>query len=166
MNHLDQINNLFKRPNAVTRHYDDLLNLMLLFNECYLNPSVQIGSDSADEMRPIFSAFSEEMPVELEIQTAKMIKVLLRKQSNRSNIGKYGLNAVIKVMFTYTFDFDKFILLACYYMFKINESLINLNILYTKGTCKTKPQENVSCIRNRKCGAKHLLQRRKCQPLH
>jgi hypothetical protein len=105
---------------------------MLLFNECYLNPSVQIGSDSADEMRPIFSAFSEEMPVELEIQTAKMIKVLLRKQSNRSNIGKYGLNAVIKVMFIYTFVFDKFILRACYYMFKINELLINLNVLYSK----------------------------------
>lgn len=96
MNYLDQINAMFKMPGASVRKYNEILEAMINFNDHFANPSQSVGTDTIDEMRPIFSALMEEMPVDLELQTARMIKILFRKQSNRAGIGKFGLTAIVK----------------------------------------------------------------------
>lgn len=89
------------KPNGITTYQADLVALLIAFNDAHMNPLCKFeNGNESDEMRPIYSALAENdrLDTELELHLLRLVKIPLRKQSNRSQIGKHGLNSLIRAL--------------------------------------------------------------------
>lgn len=95
------INRLLSQPDGLNRNFDTLLHEMKLFVECFNSPLVECPQEN-QELRPLLVSLEEDIPVEIEIYIAKIIKILLRNPLNRRSLGKSGILSIIKSLIRHT----------------------------------------------------------------
>ncbi len=105
MDHLVSINKLLSQPEAaILKNKATIIDAMSSFVEIFANPNAIVGSNkNPDEIRHLLSLLRESfIPPELEIMTAKVVKILVRKSINRLSLGKSGMNCIIKALIRQT----------------------------------------------------------------
>lgn len=95
MERLLVINRLLSQPDGLNRNMETLLNEMKLFVECFGSPLIECPQES-QELRPLLVSLESDIPNEIEIYIAKMLKILLRNQLNRRSLGKPGILSIIR----------------------------------------------------------------------
>lgn len=107
MDNLKKINKLLSQPNAIVRHADSLVQLLHEFTVFYDDPVSVIGKeDESDDYRLIVfnllrsyndksNTITTNLPYDLELLGARMIKILLRKPVNRASLGRVGMIAIL-----------------------------------------------------------------------
>mmetsp|Transcript_19561 Transcript_19561/g.36447 ORF Transcript_19561/g.36447 Transcript_19561/m.36447 type:complete len:325 (+) Transcript_19561:146-1120(+) len=96
MEHLALINRLIGQPNGAERHDRQLLEEARAFHGHFQNPALAaFPSSQPDELRPILSALTAPMAVDLEVYLCKVVKILLRKESNRKSLGRLGMQLLV-----------------------------------------------------------------------
>ena len=106
MEFLKHLNKLLLQPNSIIRNYEVLLKLMKEFTESFEDPNSLFGdTDVVDDLRPILSNLlrkndngASTIPIELELLGARIIKILLRKPINRTNLGMYGISTIVQAL--------------------------------------------------------------------
>ena len=98
---ITSVNRLISQPNGLSRNYDPLLMQIAQFNEYFADPGVDAGPE-CDELKPLLTTLDAQLPVELELQIARMLKILLRKSINRDNVGKFGVKCIIRALLRQT----------------------------------------------------------------
>lgn len=100
MDLLATLNCLLNQPNTFERNVERILSVAQDFVSLYENKDSIVGDVySTDDIRPLLAAVgdpSARIPCEAEVVLATILKVLLRKATNRLALGKYGMNAIIK----------------------------------------------------------------------
>ncbi len=97
---INSVNRLISQPNGLTRNHDFLVRQITIFNDQFADPSIDTGPD-LDEMKPLFTTLDMQLPVELELLIARMLKILLRKAINRDGVGKFGIKCIIRSLLRY-----------------------------------------------------------------
>jgi len=94
------VNRLVNQPQAEVRQKDAIISAMESFISTFASPQSNMGSEyEQDDMRPLLTFIRlSTLPVEVEVLTAKCLKILLRKQLNRTLIGKQGIISIIKTL--------------------------------------------------------------------
>lgn len=97
---LDQINALLNQPNTFQRNLEQLVLLSQKFVSLYEAPGCDNGDGSlSDELRPMLATMSDPsatIPVEMELILSSILKILLRKSSNRLALGKAGMTSILR----------------------------------------------------------------------
>jgi hypothetical protein len=91
------LNRLLSQPNGAIRNYDDLIQLSNAYIDFFRTPQ-EIVSSEPDDLRPILTCLQGELPGDLEIYLAKIMKILLRNPANRRALGKNGLTTLVKIL--------------------------------------------------------------------
>lgn len=97
METLCQINGLLNQPNTFTRNLPQILYLSHQFIAMIENNDSTLGT--TDDLRPILATVGEttvSIPMEADVVIATILKMLLRKSSNRLALGKHGMSAIIR----------------------------------------------------------------------
>lgn len=97
MEHLVILNRLLCQPEAILRHKSAILSALEAFTDYYSEPSKKLSSDP-DDMRSLFGVIRNVAPHDIELLSARSIKILLRKSSNRTSVGKFGMNCIVKAL--------------------------------------------------------------------
>jgi hypothetical protein len=100
MEYLSAFNRLIAQPNALTRNREAIVENGLAFSKEYEDPNKIAGDPTIPEdMRPLFNLLrTASLPVDIEILTARMIKILLRKMANRMSIGAFGMSSILSAL--------------------------------------------------------------------
>lgn len=102
MDTLSQINGLLNQPHTFQRNIEQLLvlsQIFVSFHEGREYGTGELSLSESDELRPVLAAIgdtSATIPVEMDLVLASVLKILLRKSSNRLSLGKFGMSAIIK----------------------------------------------------------------------
>ena len=100
METLDQINALLNQPNTFQRNLEQLVLLSQKFVSLYEAPgSDNVDGSLSDELRPMLATMSDPsatIPVEMELILSSILKILLRKSSNRLALGKAGMTSILR----------------------------------------------------------------------
>lgn len=99
---LNDINSFLSQPNAVSRDTHTFLDLAMKFIYAFEEKDRDFGEDSkSDELRPILALVGDstaKFSVEIELVMAKVLKILLRKKSNRDALQKSGVVSLIRCL--------------------------------------------------------------------
>jgi len=100
MNCLLLINRLLSQPDAAIRNKDAIVDEMRKFTEAFADPrqSMDNGNNNIDELRPLLQLIRDSISTDLEILTARVIKILLRKPENRARMGKQGVLCIVRAL--------------------------------------------------------------------
>jgi len=98
---LAEVNALLSQPNTFSRNSAHIICLASSFLDSYehLEAASYVDTSHSDELRPLLATMGDPtaiIPLEVDIVMAKMLKVLLRKSSNRASLGKNGMSSIIK----------------------------------------------------------------------
>lgn len=100
MNALAQLNSLLNQPDTFIRNAVQLTNVAQVFIAAHEDKGCITGElGSTDEFRPVLAAIGDPsavIPADLDILMSTILKVLLRKATNRLSLGKYGMTAIIR----------------------------------------------------------------------
>lgn len=100
MDALSQINGLLNQPNTFQRNLDQLLTLSQKFISYHEGRESIVGDISlSDELRPVLATIGDQsvaIPAEMDLILATVLKILLRKSTNRLSLGKTGMTAIVR----------------------------------------------------------------------
>jgi hypothetical protein len=99
MDVLRNYNFLLSQPNSISRNSDKLLENGRIFVSNWEGSEIFGNEKEKDELRPILTFLGTEssisVPFEIELQHAKMLKILLRKPINQQNLEKKGMACIL-----------------------------------------------------------------------
>ena len=103
MDSLQSINKILRKPFGTTQHVNDLkkhfAEFLGKFEDTNMATSIAFQrTTELDDLKPILACLEETMPPELDIQTTKILKVLLRKSVNRVSLGHLGMCTIVLVL--------------------------------------------------------------------
>lgn len=104
---INSVNRLISQPNGLIRNHDFLVRELTIFNDQFADPLKDTGPD-LDEMKPLFTTLDMQLPVDLELLIARMLKILLRKSANRDGVGKFGIKCIIRSLLRYAYLSNNF----------------------------------------------------------
>jgi len=99
METLDQINALLNQPNTFQRNLEQLILLSQKFVSLYDGSASNGDVSLSDELRPLLAAMSDPsatISAEMELTLSTILKILLRKSSNRLALGKAGMTSILR----------------------------------------------------------------------
>ena len=96
---LDGINFFLNKPFATTKFVTEIIeNAVVLLEELEKYAGNLPATKGVDDLKPLLRCLREEIPVELEILFARLLKIFLTKSVNRTSLGNPGLSAIVYVL--------------------------------------------------------------------
>ena len=99
MESFNAFNRILSQPDATTRNKEALLLALQAFSDTFVDPETKFGKQNeADNLKPLLSLIMHDIPIDIEILAAKVIKILLRKPQNRVTLGRSGVGSIVRAL--------------------------------------------------------------------